>query len=59
MLATTIKNELVYLDPFVENALDINRLVDKKNQLNQDDPFSQFIDNPHYGQVSDQNDLKT
>ena len=59
MLATTIKNELVYLDPFVENALDINRLVDKKNQLNQDDPFSQFIDDPHYGQVSDQNDLKT
>ena len=42
MLGATIKNELIYLDPFVENAIDLNRLLKIEPQVN--DPFYQFID---------------
>ena len=65
MLGATMKNDLIYLDPFVENAIDLNRLLAIKEQDQDptkastikpqvDDPFYQFIDpnNPlskHYG----------
>ena len=64
MIATTIKKQLVYLDPFVENAIDIERIA---KDANLSDPkkseiFSQFV-NPKdpnsktYGSFSDPNNV--
>ena len=73
LLGATIKNELIYLDPFVENAIDINRLVPPKEETNvsahakapnTDDPFYQFVDpkvdkNNLYGKADNASDLNT
>lgn len=73
LLGATIKNELIYLDPFVENAIDINRLVPPKDApnaierakgSNTDDPFYQFVDpkvdkKNLYGKADNASDLST
>ena len=66
LIKTTINKSLIYLDPFVENAIDVTRIVDDPNfnDPKKNDIFSQFIDQTNqqaqgYGKLSDPNDLKS
>lgn len=66
LIKTTINKSLIYLDPFVENAIDVARIVNDPNfnDPKKNDIFSQFIDQTNqqaqgYGKLSDPNDLKS